>query len=357
MDGDTRSIPGWQNRAFANIVRPIIPQRVEIMLVQFAFSPFRILPNIKSLWQRDDNDKYGQKITDDLSTSTSARFSSAPSGSSSLLSLDPRYINQHPPRFLKLPVEESVEMHPKTNTKSNNANATFEQQEESSSSPVEPVIGNGANANSTREQESSSRKNMEVAHEYEEDVIGTQMHSQFDATTPHSTIPNPRDAAKSDENQTLDRRNEPQTQRHSNSNSIERQSQLFERQEEGQYSYRSSNTHPHDSISNRKDGAGDRTTRLLDNGEKERQNPVSLSPPKRTITTSPPRQDSQEYTSTVPAKKPRTRPSKEDDTETTEEDIGIGGEQIPKTKSSQRPQWFDDEHDDDETFSTRLGPI
>mmetsp|Transcript_10592 Transcript_10592/g.22629 ORF Transcript_10592/g.22629 Transcript_10592/m.22629 type:complete len:252 (-) Transcript_10592:227-982(-) len=251
-------------------------------------------------------------------------------------------------------------MHTNTNTESNNANPIFEQQQESSSSPLEPVMGNEANTNSTREQESSSRKNTEAAHEYEyeEEAIGTQTHIQSDTTTPHRSIPNPRDPTKSHQHHKLDRRNEPQAQRHSssNSNSFERQSHPSEREEEGQYSYRSSNTHARDSISNREDDAGDRTTRWLDNGEKERQNPVSVSPPKRTTTSSPPNQESQATTSTVPAKKPRTRPSKEDDKETTK-GIGIRGAQMQKNKSSQRPQWFDDQYDDDETFSTRLGPI
>jgi hypothetical protein len=39
LDGDSQTIPGWQNRIFATIIRPIIPQRFEIMCVQAAFSP------------------------------------------------------------------------------------------------------------------------------------------------------------------------------------------------------------------------------------------------------------------------------------------------------------------------------
>lgn len=101
LDGDTRSIPGWQNRVFANIVRPIIPQRVEIMLVQLAFSPLR-LPSIKSLWQRDSGDK--EQSFDE--TDSSSSHSSSPDNGSSWLSLQPRHKTQPPPRFLKLLKDE-----------------------------------------------------------------------------------------------------------------------------------------------------------------------------------------------------------------------------------------------------------
>ena len=41
FDGDAQVIPGFQNRIFANLVRPVIPQRFEIMCVEAAFGPFR----------------------------------------------------------------------------------------------------------------------------------------------------------------------------------------------------------------------------------------------------------------------------------------------------------------------------
>lgn len=41
LDGDTQVIPGWQNRAFVQLVRPIIPQRVEAMTVEAAWTPFK----------------------------------------------------------------------------------------------------------------------------------------------------------------------------------------------------------------------------------------------------------------------------------------------------------------------------
>lgn len=54
LDGDAQVIPGWPNRVFVNIIRPIIPQRFEIMCIEAAFSPFQ-LPSLKGLLRRQNS--------------------------------------------------------------------------------------------------------------------------------------------------------------------------------------------------------------------------------------------------------------------------------------------------------------
>ncbi len=108
MDGDTQSIPGWQNRAFANIVRPIIPQRLEVMIVQLAFSPLQ-MPSLRKLLRFDKENTESDKV-EIPATGDSAGNSISADGGSSWLSLKPRYTIQPPPRFLKLPEDEPEEV-------------------------------------------------------------------------------------------------------------------------------------------------------------------------------------------------------------------------------------------------------
>lgn len=110
LDGDTQTIPGWQNRAFANIVRPVIPHRLEVMLVQLAFSPLQI-PSLRKLLRFDKKSK--SEYAENTITGGSAGSSSSSDGGSSWLSFKPRYATQPPPRFLKLPEDEPpvVETH------------------------------------------------------------------------------------------------------------------------------------------------------------------------------------------------------------------------------------------------------
>ena len=97
LDGDTQVIPGWQNRVFVQLIRPLLPQRMEIMAVQAAWTPVT-LPK----WFRrkrpsdedritDDDEKQVQQ-TDDDTTSTYRP-----------IDLKPRYNLQLPPRLLELP--------------------------------------------------------------------------------------------------------------------------------------------------------------------------------------------------------------------------------------------------------------
>ena len=101
LDGDSQTIPGWQNRIFANIIRPIIPQRFEIMCVQAAFTPFQF-PKFKDLFQQE---KENEKLAEAYGSSTSLP---ARNGYPWTPLLEPLYKNKPVPRILTLP-EESKE--------------------------------------------------------------------------------------------------------------------------------------------------------------------------------------------------------------------------------------------------------
>jgi len=93
LDGDTQVVPGWQNRAFAQLARLILPQRVEIMCVQAAWSPFR-LPTWKSL--------FGSQNTPPQPIENPGGLVNTTPPESVHLDLKPRYSFQMPPRLLKL---------------------------------------------------------------------------------------------------------------------------------------------------------------------------------------------------------------------------------------------------------------
>jgi short-subunit dehydrogenase len=97
LDGDTQAIPGWQNRAFVKILQPIIPQRVEIMAVQAAWSPFKI-PLSHFFHKQGDNER------DVLHVSATEAYKET--RMSPPADLKKRYKLQLPPRLLKLPSPE-----------------------------------------------------------------------------------------------------------------------------------------------------------------------------------------------------------------------------------------------------------
>jgi short-subunit dehydrogenase len=41
LNGDVQVVPGWQNRAFLKVCKPILPQRLTTIIVQMAWSPFQ----------------------------------------------------------------------------------------------------------------------------------------------------------------------------------------------------------------------------------------------------------------------------------------------------------------------------
>jgi hypothetical protein len=103
FDGDSQVIPGFQNRLFANVVRPVIPQRFEIMCVQAAFGPFRF-PRIMRRTKDANVEPRSNMNTFEQPKSLSS--SASPSKQKSSLmntNVEPRYLVHSPPRVLKIP--------------------------------------------------------------------------------------------------------------------------------------------------------------------------------------------------------------------------------------------------------------
>ncbi len=99
LDGDTQALPGWQNRAFIQLIRPILPQRVETMCVQAAWTPFQF-PS----WRRGKQQPPPPRPKEGL-------VDTKPPPSVHL-DLKPRYNLQMPPLLLQLPVPEVVPSSP-----------------------------------------------------------------------------------------------------------------------------------------------------------------------------------------------------------------------------------------------------
>lgn len=99
LDGDTQVIPGWQNRAFVQLFRPLLPQRVETMCVEAAWSPLR-LPSFKIFGSTTESTAESPPQDE-----SSGLIDTTPPDSIHL-DLKPRYNFQMPPRLLKLPVQE-----------------------------------------------------------------------------------------------------------------------------------------------------------------------------------------------------------------------------------------------------------
>lgn len=106
LDGATQAIPGWQNRVFAKLFRPILPQRVETLCVQAAWSPLRIPKfgfrrnhqhgNADEIEGKGEHKSTKELLKEDLSSPVGIHPD-----------LKPRYKLQMPPRLLEFPEPES----------------------------------------------------------------------------------------------------------------------------------------------------------------------------------------------------------------------------------------------------------
>jgi short-subunit dehydrogenase len=94
LDGDTQVIPGWQNRVFVKIMRPILPQRLEALCTEAAFSPLR-LPHLYPFRRRQQDGQNETKKTNDAFESARGERSTGPI-------LRPRHNMLPLPRLLKL---------------------------------------------------------------------------------------------------------------------------------------------------------------------------------------------------------------------------------------------------------------
>jgi short-subunit dehydrogenase len=119
LNGDVQVVPGWQNRAFIKVFKPILPQRLTTIMVQMAWSPFQVswpklkFPTIPALTEKiptNEND------TKDMELPTK--------GLVDVPSLWPGTSSKPPPRLLKLPEEQKpVEEQAKENVPLFNSNA------------------------------------------------------------------------------------------------------------------------------------------------------------------------------------------------------------------------------------------
>ena len=106
LDGAVQVVPGWQNRAFLKVFKPILPQRITTMSVQKAWSPFHFslpkpkLPTLPTVKNGKNNAKAKSSREKELVD---------------MPNLWPGSASKSPPRMLKLPdkaVPDSVESAP-----------------------------------------------------------------------------------------------------------------------------------------------------------------------------------------------------------------------------------------------------
>lgn len=114
LDGDIQNVPGWQNRIFVQMLRPILPQRIETMCVHAAWSPVR-LPWIKSSWRSKDQQQPVDEAERDSTTIESATLPPSPISTDST-NLKPRNNYQRPPKMLLLPAPPVPESVPEPST-------------------------------------------------------------------------------------------------------------------------------------------------------------------------------------------------------------------------------------------------
>ena len=305
LDGDTQTIPGWQNRAFANIVRPIIPQRVEVMFVQLAFTPLRL----PSLFGRDRSirtEKEESSTKESISPSLSSSSSTSNNGLSVLpLQLQSRYKTQPPPRFLKL-AEKLAEKEPmKAEVKSEESN-TETLREAKSESDVKEDLPLSSPTHS--DGSIDTRNELNSPH----DAISQEAVEQNEEVIDHS------DTAPNTNNRFDDRKPvddiEPESSKpyQQSSSSKQENNHITKTAKEEKYNHANTYNTKHNS---------------------------------RTANDIP----AKEIDKAIKRKKSRT-PSKNANVRTNEDN------RIERAKT---PQWFDDDDGDDyaSTFSSRLGPI
>jgi hypothetical protein len=102
LDGDTQVIPGVINRVFAKLCLPLLPQRVEIMSVHFAWSPF-VFTAPKFFRKRDSDDS--ENVIEELSSTQHGKEATRRIHTP-IVRFQPRYTSQPPPRLLELPEPE-----------------------------------------------------------------------------------------------------------------------------------------------------------------------------------------------------------------------------------------------------------
>jgi hypothetical protein len=300
LDGDTQTIPGWQNRAFANIVRPIIPQRVEVMFVQLAFTPLRL----PSLFGRDRSirtEKEEGSTEESISPSLSPSSSTSNNGLSMLpLQLQSRYKTQPPPRFLKLAEKKPI----KAEVKSEESNTEILREAKSESDVKEDL----SLSSPTHSDESSDTRNELNS---PRDAISQEAVEQNEEVIDHSdTAPNTNN--RFDDRKPVDIEPESSKPYQQSSSLKQENNHITKTAKEEKYNHANTYKTKHNS---------------------------------RTANDIP----AKEIDKAIKRKKSRT-PSENANVRTNEDN---------RSERAKTPQWFDDDDGDDyaSTFSSRLGPI
>lgn len=168
----------------------MIPQRLEVMIVQLAFTPLQ-LPSLKDVLRRDKASIQGDALAG-VAVETAPGQLSSSDGRSSWLSMKPRYTMQPPPRFLKLP-EDKIEIDQSNVVETNNE--TLSNAELSSASPQEvrdnrnaPTTDINRHRDENADQVNPSRKtpkpsmgteNNGSISEAEVEIVDRQSHASF----------------------------------------------------------------------------------------------------------------------------------------------------------------------------------
>ena len=98
LGGETESTPGWQNRAFVKVLKPILPQRLHNMVAETSWNPLRF----PSFRQRTSQILWPSLAPDGGDKEDFAKYKH----SSDSITLRPRFQFQAPPRLLKIKEKE-----------------------------------------------------------------------------------------------------------------------------------------------------------------------------------------------------------------------------------------------------------
>ena len=303
LDGDTQTIPGWQNRAFANIVRPIIPQRVEVMFVQLAFTPLR-LPSVFGRDRSIRTEKEESSTKESIISFLSSSSSTSNNGLSVLpLQLQSRYKTQPPPRFLKL-AEKLAEKEPmKAEVKSEESNAETLREAKSESDVKEDLpLSSPTHSDGSID----TRNELNSPH----DAISQEAVEQNEEVIDHS------DTAPNTNNRFDDRK------------------PVDDIEPESSKPYQQSSSSKQENNHITKTGKEEKYNHANTYNTKHNSRTANVTPAKA-------------IDKAIKRKESRT-PSKNANVRTNEDN------RIERAKT---PQWFEDDDDYASTFSSRLGPI
>eukprot|EP00980_Cylindrotheca_fusiformis_P017573 scaffold5517_cov135-Cylindrotheca_fusiformis.AAC.3 len=151
LDGDTQVIPGWQNRFFVKLMRPILPQRLETRCIETAFSPLR-LPFPPVFRQR-------QSKTENKPDFGHGAYKKMPPPRANL---EPQHTMQPSPRLLKLEPKEPEDVL-ETTEEPQETKVSDHEDENNQIDPVQNEDGDGQTTSGSVERDISPNENKNIA--------------------------------------------------------------------------------------------------------------------------------------------------------------------------------------------------